>query len=145
MHDGDKASQASSSTMETKARLALWLLMIRSRLSRLGDQVVRGRSRHHPTGWKILRQHCLVDHVLRGWMEGVIMEAGPRTEDMLTLLRLLINLLLYEARAVCDYRCLFPFLAERINVHVLRLLQRTDPPVIVAEMVFADTAAPRVR
>jgi hypothetical protein len=113
-----------------KTRLALWLLVIRSRLPQLGRQVIQGRA-HHPTGCAIRRPHPSVDTVLRGWMECVATDASPAER---VLLRMLIDLLLHEARTQRDYRDLFPFLVARINVHVLRLLQQT---VVVCDVVFA--------
>ena len=56
---------------ETKARLALWLLMIRSRLQMLGGQVVWSRYQG-PVGYAIQRPHSPIDRVLRVWMEGVV-------------------------------------------------------------------------
>lgn len=125
---------------ETKARLALWLLMIRSRLQMLGGRVVWSRYQS-PVGYAIQRPHSPIDRVLRVWMEGVV-RAGTDSHDEPTflLLGMLIDLLLHEARDECDYRNLFPFIASRINVHVMRLLQETDP-FLIGEMVFADTVA----
>ncbi len=60
--------------------------------------------------------------------------------DALVLLRTLIDLLLHEARLQTDYRSIFPFLTRRINVHVIRLLEQTDP-VVVGEMVFVNMSA----
>ena len=65
-------------------------------------------------------------------MEGVVSEENS---DTLVLLRTLIDLLLHEARLQTDYRSIFPFLIKRINVHVIRLLEQTDP-IVVGEMVF---------
>ena len=123
-------------SVETKARLALWLLMIRSRLRSLGQQIVWGRY-HDNIGYSIQRPHSPVDQVLRVWMEGVAPVRGD--ESTLVLLRMLIDLLLHEAQKQRDYRSLFPFLIKRINVHVIRLLEQTDP-VVVGEMVFVDMA-----
>ena len=88
-------------------------------------------------GYSIQRPHSPVDSVLRVWMEGVVAEAD---EGTLVMLRTLIDLLLHEARMQNDYRSLFSFLIKRINVHVVRLLQETDP-LVIGEMVFVDMAA----
>ncbi len=121
---------------ETKARLAVWLLVIRSRLRGLKAQLLQGRA-HHPMGSAILRPLSPVDAVLRAWMQGVVAGASAAERE---LLRLLIDLLLHEARAQSDYRSLFSFLTARINAHVLRLAQQTGP-VLVGDVVFADIAA----
>ncbi len=123
-------------------RLIVWLLMIRSRLRRLGGLVVWDRYQS-PLGFAIRRPHSPVDRVLAVWMEGVCAgeeEEEGGNEEALTLLRALIGLLLHEARGERDYRTLFPFLVERINAHVARLMQEADP-VLVGEMVFADDVA----
>lgn len=128
---------------ESKARLILWLLMIRSRLRRLGALVVWDR--YHSNRFAIARPHSPVDRVLRAWMEGVVAaEVGSSGDQQATeLLRALIDLLLYEAREECDYRRLFPLLGRRITAHVLRLLQDASP-LLVGEVVFADRVATMV-
>jgi hypothetical protein len=110
--------------------------MIRSRLQSLGQQIIWARY-HDSIGYSIQRPHSPIDSVLRVWMEGVVAETD---EGALVMLRTLIDLLLHEARLQNDYRSLFPFLIKRINVHVVRLLQQTDP-LVIGEMVFVDMAA----
>jgi hypothetical protein len=122
----------------SKTRLAVWLLMIRSRLRRLGGLVVWDRY-SSPLGFAIRRPHSPIDRVLRAWMEGVVC-AEEHEAALKVLLLALIDLLLHEARGESDYRTLFPFLVERINVHVERLLRETGP-LLVGEMVFADDVA----
>ena len=125
----------SSASAETKARLVVWLLMIRSRLQALGIQVIWGRY-HDRIGYSIRRPHSPIDTVLRVWMEGVVIgEVGIHEEQ--PLLRTLIDILLHESHVVNDYRQLFPFLSKRINAHVKRLLQDTEP-LVIGEMVFVD-------
>lgn len=127
---------------EVRTRLVVWLLMIRSRLRRLGGLIVWDRY-HSPLGFAIRRPHSPIDRVMGVWMESVavsVMADNEHDREALILLRALIHLLLHEARGESDYRTLFPFLTERINAHVARLLQETDP-VLVGEMVFADDVA----
>ena len=124
----------------TRARLAVWLLMIRSRLRRLGGLVVWDRY-HGRLGFTIRRPHSPIDRVIRAWMVGVVAEeGGDGDQETMVLLYPLIDLLLHEAREERDYRTFFPFVAQRINVHVARLMQEMDP-VLVGEMVFADDVA----
>ena len=122
---------------ESKARLILWLLIIRSRLRRLGALVVWDRYRD--SRFAIPRPHSPIDQVLRTWMEGAVAaEVGSSGDEQAAeLLRALINLLLHEAREECDYRRLFPLLGRRISAHVLRLLQDANP-LLVGEMVFVS-------
>jgi hypothetical protein len=123
---------------ETKARLIVWLLLIRSRIRRLGAIMVWQRYGSQ-LGFAIQRPHSPIDRVLRGWMEGVVVMSGEGAEhpQSLLLLRTLIELLLHEARGECDYRSLFPFIIKRINVHVARLMQEVDP-FLIGEVVFID-------
>ena len=124
---------------EARTRLAVWLLMIRSRLRRLGGMVVWDRYQGS-LGFGIQRPHSPIDRVLRVWMERVVVVRDENDREALVLLRALIDLLLHEAREECDYRTLFPFIEGRINVHIARLMQEADP-VLVGEMVFADDVA----
>lgn len=119
--------------MEVNTRLALWLLMIRSRLRALGGSILWER-RHTSIGFTVTRP--LIDTVLRGWMMGVV---GNGNVETMALLRTLVDLLLREARGVDDYRQLFPLLTSRINVHILLLLPETPRPifpVVRGELVF---------
>jgi hypothetical protein len=69
-------------------------------------------------------------------MEGVALRVRSTEDSQISfLLLLLIELLLFEAREVNDYRHLFLFLTRRINAHISKILQETEPTV-VGEMVF---------
>ena len=131
-NNGENVSKARGE-MEVNTRLALWLLMIRSRLRALGGSILWER-RHTSIGFTVTRP--LIDTVLRGWMMGVV---GNGNVETMALLRTLVDLLLREARGVDDYRQLFPLLTSRINVHILLLLPETPRPifpVVRGELVF---------
>ena len=126
---------------ELKAKLVVWLLVIRSRMQQLSQGVARSVSNNIMLSFNIRRPHSPIDRVLRVWMEAVVVNSIERVDaDTLILLRMLIDLLIHEARNETDYRTIFLFITNRINVHVMRLLQDSDP-VLVGEMVFADVVA----
>ena len=131
------------SSPESKTRLILWLLMIRSRLRELEALVVWDRARRGRRFLTIPRPLIspTLDRVLRVWMEGVVAAevGGSGDEHAAALLSALIDLLLYEARAECDYRQLFPLLGRRITAHVLWLLSDANP-LLVGDVVFASQA-----
>jgi hypothetical protein len=78
-------------------------------------------------------------------MEGVVvMDRAAYSGDegdvqLMVMLRTLIALILHESREENDYRHIFIFIRRRINVHIERLMQDTDP-VVVGEMVFLNVA-----
>jgi hypothetical protein len=120
--------------------------MIRSRVRRLGELVMWDRARAGSPGYTIRRPHSPIDRVLRVWMESVVAAEvrASGDEQAQLLLQGLIELLLHEARAQTDYRRLFPFIIQRINAHVQRLLQDASP-LLVGDVVFAtppDAARP---
>ena len=127
---------------QSKARLVVWLCMIRSRIRRLGELIMRDRARSGSSGYTIRRPHSPIDRVLRVWMESVVAaEVGASgDEHAQLLLRGLIELLLHEAHTQTDYRRLFPFIIQRINAHVQRLLQDANP-LLVGDVVFATQPA----
>lgn len=127
---------------ESKVRLVVWLLMIRSRMRRLSELVIHNIQNNMALGFAIRRPHSPIDRVLRVWMENVVVNSGEQgdDDDTLVLLRMFIELLLREARNETDYRSIFIFISERINTHITRLLLDSDP-VLVGEMVFADVSA----
>ena len=120
----------------------MWLLMIRSRMQRLGEAIIHSIHNNATLGFAIRRPHSPIDRVLGVWMEMVVVNSGVQREDgdILVLLRMLIELLLHEAQNETDYRSIFPFIANRLNTHIERLLLDPDP-VLVGEMVFADVSA----
>ncbi len=65
--------------------------------------------------------------------------SGKEEEDerLMMMLRTLIALILYESREENDYRHIFIHIMDRINVHIERLMQDSDP-VVVGEMVFLN-------
>jgi hypothetical protein len=110
-------------------------------MQQLSQGVARSVSNNIMLSFNIRRPHSPIDRVLRVWMEAVVVNSIERVDaDTLILLRMLIDLLIHEARNETDYRTIFLFITNRINVHVMRLLQDSDP-VLVGEMVFADVVA----
>ena len=116
--------------------------MIRSRMRRLSELVINNIHSNTALGFAIRRPQSPIDRVLRVWMETVVVNSDEQEgcDDTLVLLRMLIELLLHEARNETDYRSIFIFISNRINTHITRLLLDSDP-VLVGEMVFADVSA----
>ena len=129
---------------ESKTRLTLWLLLIRSRVRRLGGILLWQRYHHSTLGYTIHRPFSPINRVLSGYMEGVVVMDGAaaysgKEEDgrLMMMLRTLIALILYESREENDYRHLFIRIIQRINVHIERLMQ-DGGSVLVGEMVFLN-------
>ena len=113
---------------ESKTRLTLWLLLIRSRVRRLGGILLWQRYHHSTLGYTIHRPFSPINRVLSGYMEGVVVMDGAaysgKEEDgrLMMMLRTLIALILYESREENDYRRIFIRIIQRINVHIERLM-----------------------
>jgi hypothetical protein len=125
-----KATPAARIITEVNIRLAVWLCMIRCRLRDLQEMTVSSVCVR--TGYRI-RSPPVIESVLSVWMQGVLFEAGsvkmddPCDGESYPLLCVLISLMLQEARKVADYRELFVFLVQRINLYVEFLMRGVFP------------------
>ena len=101
--------------------MIVWLCMIRSRLTTLQSGLL---DTVRSNGYKIIREHSPIDRVMHTWMLGIlyecsaISESNPCDEKALPVLTALIELMLREACEINDYRVLFLFIMNRINVYV---------------------------